>query len=155
MATMSRPAAARLGALALIWGCSFLFIKVGLEGLSPVQVVLGRMAGGAVVLAACLAWQRQPLPRSPRLWAHLMFVSVVANVVPFILLAWGEERVASSRAGVLNATTPLAPALIAAAALPEERLSPPRLAGLLVGFAGVVVVVGPWHAEGANRLSGQ
>src|SRR5436190_13630693 len=151
---MSRSALARLGLLASIWGCSFLFIKVALEGLTPPQVVLGRLAFGTMALLLVAAARRQRLPRDPNLWFHLTAFSVIGNVVPFLLFAWGEQHISSGRAGVLNATTPLC-TLIAAMAFLHERPTSNRVAGLLVDFAGVIVVIGPWSDTAAGAISGQ
>ncbi|MGH3665644.1 MAG: DMT family transporter [Egibacteraceae bacterium] len=152
---MSRANLARLGLLAMIWGSSFLLIKVALGGLSPTQIVLWRLATGAVVLLAIVAGRREPLPRDPRLWAHLAVMGVVANIIPFFLFGWAELRITSGMAGVLNGTTPLFTLLIAAAAVVDEHLSRQRVGGLVLGFAGVVLVAGPWQADGTNLLSGQ
>ena len=146
---------ARLLILACIWGASFVLIKFSLEGLSPIQIVLARLSFGTLALLVILAARRIPLPRDLRMWGHLTLMAVVANVIPFFLFGWGEQRITSGMAGVLNGTTPLFTLLIAAALLPAERLSPARAMGLLAGFAGVVLVVGPWRSEGANELSGQ
>jgi drug/metabolite transporter (DMT)-like permease len=136
---------ARLGLLALIWGSSFLFIKVALEGLSPAQIVLGRVVAGAVVLSTVVVARSLAFPRSVRLWRHLVVVAVVANVIPFSLFAWGETRIDSGLAGILNGATPLLTLVVAIALLPEERATASRVAGLLVGFVGVVIIVGPWR----------
>jgi drug/metabolite transporter (DMT)-like permease len=141
--------------LGLTWGASFLFIKVGLEGLSPGQVVLCRLTVGAVTLGAVSVVTRQPLPRAPTVWAHLAVVSVLLCVAPFLLFAWAEQQIASGLASIYNATTPLMTMLIALAALPQEHPTRARLAGLLLGFAGVVVVLGPWHGVGGGGLLAQ
>ncbi len=152
---MSRATAARLAVLALVWGSSFLLIKLALEGLTPIQVVLGRLVAGAGVLGVIVRLRRQPLPRTAALWGHLALMGIVANIVPFFLFAWGEQRISSGLAGVLNGTTPLFTLAIAMGALPEERLSAQRAGGLLLGFAGVVLVVGPGLGpEGADGLLG-
>jgi drug/metabolite transporter (DMT)-like permease len=143
----------RIGELALIWGCSFLFIKVGLEGLTPSQVVIGRVLFGATALVLVATVRRQPLPRDGWLWFHLSVFAVIGNLVPYLLFAWGEERISSGRAGVLNATTPLCTLVAAMVFLPEERPTAARLVGLVIGFAGVVVVVAPWadaHGGGGS-----
>ena len=146
----------RLGLLATIWGSSFLLIKFAIEGVSPAQLVLGRLFAGAAVLLVIVTVSGGALPRDRAVWGHLLVMAVVANIVPFFLFGWGELRVTSGMAGILNGTTPLFTLLAALLALREERLSPPRVGGLLLGFAGVVVVVGPWNGDGdANALSGQ
>ncbi|MDP8970276.1 MAG: DMT family transporter [Actinomycetota bacterium] len=147
---MSRASLLRLCLLACIWGSSFLFIKLALAGLSPVQIVLARLTAGAAVLLAAVLLRRQPLPRAPVVWGHLALMGVIANIFPFFLFGWGEQRITSGLAGVLNGTTPLFTLVIALAALPEERWSPARGAGLLLGFAGVLLVVGPWNVDPAT-----
>lgn len=129
--------------LALTWGASFLFIKVGLEGFSPAQVVLGRLVAGAAALLVVVAVTRQRLPRAAAVWGHLAVVAVLLCVVPFLLFAWAELHVSSGFASICNATTPLMTTMVAWAALPGERPDRVRLAGLIAGFAGVVVVLGP------------
>ncbi|WP_051790848.1 DMT family transporter [Amycolatopsis jejuensis] len=137
--------AARFVALAVVWGASFLFIKVGLQGLSPAQVALARVALGALALGMFLALRRRPLPRDRALWGHLAVVSVLFCVVPFLLFSWAEQYVSSGLASIFNATTPLLTMLFAAAALPAERLTRPKVAGLVLGFAGVLTLVGVWQ----------
>ena len=131
--------------LALAWGASFLFIKIGLEGLSPPQVVLGRLLAGAAALVVVSLARGQRPPREPVVRVHLAVVSVLLCVAPFLLFAWAEQHVASGLASIYNATTPLMTTLIALLALPSERPTRTTLSGLLTGFAGVVVVLGPWR----------
>ena len=149
---MSRASATRLAALSCIWGASFLLIKVSLEGLAPTQVALGRVAAGAAVLVVAAAVSGQRTRWSWRLAGHLAFLGLVANVGPFVLFAWAEERIPSGLAGILNGTTPLLTLIVAIALLPEERASVARVAGLLLGFGGVVLIVGPWR-EGLSGAS--
>ena len=141
--------------LALTWGASFLFIKVGLDGLSPAQVVLGRLVTGAAALAVIALVTRQRLPRSPAVWAHLAVVAVLLCVVPFLLFAWAEQHVDSGLASIYNATTPLMTMLVAAVALPGERPTRLGLVGLAVGFAGVIVVLAPWQGLAGGSLTAQ
>jgi drug/metabolite transporter (DMT)-like permease len=144
----------RLAMLALLWGSSFLFIKVAVEGVSPAQLVLARLALGALVLLAFVAARREPLPRDARLWGHLVIAALVANIVPYFLFGWAEQRgVASAVAGSLNATTPLFTLTIAWATGTERSMGPTRAAGLLIGFLGAVVALAPWRA-GAFTLAG-
>jgi drug/metabolite transporter (DMT)-like permease len=146
-------------ALALVWGASFLFIKVGLEGLSPTQVVLGRLTAGAVALVIVTLVTRLPLPRERVVWGHMLVVALLLCVVPFLLFSWAETRISSGLASIYNATTPLMTTLVALAALPSERPTRMRLLGLLIGFAGVVLVLGPWgfegHGEAGGAIAGQ
>lgn len=139
----------RLVLLGFIWGWSFLFIKVGVEGLTPPTVAWARVALGAVVLRAWLRATGVPsLPAGPtRRWAAA--VGAVASAVPFTLLAWGEERITSALTAVLNASTPLFTA-IAAAAIVGERIRAAQVAGLVLGFVGVAAAAG----LGVSDLSG-
>ncbi len=141
----SRTVLGQFVMLALTWGASFLFIKVGLEGLSPAQVVLGRMVTGAVALLAVTVVTRQRLPRDAAVWGHLAVVGVLLCAAPFLLFAWAEQHVSSGLASIYNATTPLMTTVVALAALPGERPNRTKLTGLAVGFVGVLVVLGPWR----------
>ena len=153
---MSRGNVLRLGVLALIWGASFLLIKFALEGMTPSQLVLARLIAGAGVLLLIVRLRNVPLPRDRVVWGHLALMSVVANIIPFFLFAWGEQRVTSGMAGILNGTTPLFTLAFAIVALSEERWSVQRVGGFLLGFVGVVMVVGPWNSGGTgNAVSGQ
>lgn len=148
----------RFSFLALAWGCSFLFIKVALEGLSPTQVVLGRVVVGALTLGLVVWAGRVELPRGGRVWAHLFVIGVFLCVVPFTLFAAAETMIPSGLASIYNATTPLLTAVVAILALPGERLTRRAAVGLAVGFLGVLVVVGiPLAVPAGNEggLAGQ
>src|SRR5215472_6632644 len=97
---------ARLALLAAVWGSSFLWIKLALRGLSPVEVTLARLLLGATVLFIIVAARRHPLPRSPVLWSHIAVAAAFGNAAPYLLFALGEQNVSSSTAGILNATSP-------------------------------------------------
>ncbi|HWB35421.1 MAG TPA: DMT family transporter, partial [Rugosimonospora sp.] len=142
-------------ALALIWGCSFLFIGVGVTQLHPAYVTLARLAIGAFTLLAICAATRTRLPRDPRLWAHLLVVAAIMNAAPFSLFAFGEQRVSSILAGIWNATTPLVTLVVLLVVLPQERPTRRRVAGLVLGFVGVLVVLGVWQGVGGTALTGQ
>ncbi|WP_111510857.1 DMT family transporter [Mycobacterium kyogaense] len=141
--------------LALAWGASFLFIKVGLTGLSASQVVLGRLVCGAVALIALCAVRREPLPRQAIVWSHLAVVSVLLCVVPFSLFAWAEQHVSSALASIYNATTPLMAALAGVIALRSEPVSRTAGMGLGLGFVGVVIVMAPWRGGVDGSIPGQ
>ena len=145
---MRRSSLVRLVALALIWGSSFLWIKLALRSLSPDEIVVVRLALGALVLYAFLKARGERLPSGANVWAHLVIAALFANVIPFALFAYGERQVDSAVAGILNATTPLWTVLVAIAARQEKRPTPAKLAGIVVGFAGTVVIFSPWrHAS--------
>ena len=131
----------RLVLLAAIWGWSFLFIKVAVRGMTPVTVAATRIALGAAVLLVFLRLRGLTLPRERVWWRHFTVVALVSSAVPFTLLAWGEQRISSALAAVLNASTPLFTALIGAA-VEGERLTLPQAGGLVLGFVGVAVAAG-------------
>ena len=131
-------------ALGFFWGSSYLWIKIGLEGgLPPLTLIAGRLTLGALFLAVVVALARQELPRSPRMYGHLLVMSVVNVVLPFILITVGEQSIDSALASILNATVPLTVIVVAPMFLPDERITLPRVAGLAVGFAGVILLVAP------------
>lgn len=146
----------RIAVLAAIWGCSFLFIKVALEGMTATQVVLGRIVLGAVAILGWVVLRREPLPREPVVWLHAAVMGLISNVVPFLGFAWGEENGATSGlAGIYNATTPLWTLVFVMLALPSERPTRSRLAGLVAGFVGTLVVLAPWRSLHGASLDGQ
>jgi drug/metabolite transporter (DMT)-like permease len=131
--------------LAITWGASFLLIKLSLQGLTPLQVVAGRLITGALALGVVTALTRQRLPRGPIVWAHLAAVAVLLCVAPFTLFAWAEQHIDSGLASIYNATTPLMTTLVTLAALPSERPTRAKLGGLAAGFLGVLIVLAPWR----------
>ena len=135
----------RFGALSLIWGFSFLLIKVGTEGYAPFQVTLGRLAFGTAVLAAAMAVKRERLPRGARTWAHLTVAAFLLNALPFSLFAYSELTIPSTLAGICNATSPLWGMALSLVALSEDRPTRLRVAGLGLGFVGVLTVLGAWQ----------
>jgi len=135
----------RFAALGLVWGFSFLFMKVGNEAFAPLQVTLGRMVFGTAVLATAVAVKRERLPRAPRVWLHLLVASFLLNSLPFSLFATAEQTIPSMLAGICNAATPLFSMLVSVVALSEDRPSRQRFAGVGLGFAGVLTVLGAWQ----------
>jgi drug/metabolite transporter (DMT)-like permease len=131
-------------ALGFFWGSSYLWIKIGLEGgLPPLTLIAGRLVLGGLFLGVVVALARQELPRSARMYGHLLVMSVVNIVLPFILITVGEQSIDSALAAILNATVPLTVIILAPMFLPDERITPARIAGLAVGFAGVILLVAP------------
>lgn len=153
-ATAQEPWRAAFVALAVIWGSSFLCIKVLGEDWAPLHVALGRIALGALVLVALLAWRRERLPSGLATWGHLAVVGALMNAVPFTLFAYGETKVSSVLAGLWNATTPLWTLLVVLTVLREEPVDRRRLAALAGGFAGVTLLLGPWQGLEGDALLG-
>ncbi len=129
--------------LGCVWGSSYLFIKIGVEaGVEPLTLVSVRIAIGCTLLGVIGLMSRVRMPRDPRTWAHLAVIGVLSVALPFLLITWAEQEVDSTLASVINGAIPLVVIVLAAALLPDERLTEPRVAGLLVGFAGLVILVG-------------
>lgn len=129
----------------VVWGSSFLFMKVALEGISPVQVVWSRLLLGALALGAFVAIRREALPRSIRIWGHMTVLAVSFCVVPFLLFSWAQQHVTSGLASIYNATTPIMTAVMAGLVLRAEKLKAVQIVGILVGIAGVIVIIAPWE----------
>ncbi|MFE6224227.1 MULTISPECIES: DMT family transporter [unclassified Streptomyces] len=144
----------RFGVLALIWGFSFLFIKVGTEGFAPFQVTFGRLLFGTAVLAAALLVKRDRLPRGARTWGHLAVAAFLLNALPFSLFAYAELTIPSTLAGICNATTPLWGMVLSLVALSEDRPTRVRAAGLGIGFLGVLTVLGAWQGFSGLDVTG-
>jgi drug/metabolite transporter (DMT)-like permease len=151
---MDKASVARFLLLALLWGSSFTFIKVSLEGLTPGQLVLGRLVLGAAVLLSIVAVRKVALPRSVQVWGHIGAAGLFGNVIPFLLLSYGEKSTGAGIAGVLIGASPLLTLALATAVLPTERATVRKAVGLGIGFAGVVLVIGPWH-ESLGSLGGR
>ncbi|MET9607439.1 DMT family transporter [Streptomyces sp. NPDC006512] len=135
----------RFAVLSVVWGFSFLLIKVGTQAYAPFQVAFGRVLFGALTLLAVLLVRREPLPRGLRTWGHLTVAAVLLNTVPFSLFAYAELSIPSSLAGICNATSPLWGMALSLVALSEDRPTRRRFAGLGLGFVGVLTVLGAWQ----------
>lgn len=129
--------------MGFMWGSSYLFIKIGVDaGLTPFTLVTMRLLFGFLLLATVVAIARESLPRNPRTYGHLIVMGAVNIAIPFSLITWAEQSVDSALAAILNAAVPLFVILIAAVFLRDERITANRVAGLVVGFVGVVILVG-------------
>ncbi|MEU9091655.1 DMT family transporter [Streptomyces sp. NPDC048428] len=144
----------RFAALSLIWGFSFLLIKVGTDGYAPFQVTLGRLLSGTAVLGVAMAVKRERLPRTARTWGHLAVAAFFLNALPFSLFAYAELTIPSTLAGICNATSPLWGMALSLVALSEDRPTRRRVAGLGLGFLGVLTVLGAWQGFSGLDFSG-
>ncbi|MFC2967379.1 DMT family transporter [Acidimangrovimonas pyrenivorans] len=151
--TLSARAWAELLLLALIWGGSFLSIRLALDEVGVLTSVAFRVGGAAVVLWVYVLGRRLPLPRRPRVWAAFLVMGLLNNVIPFSLITWGELHIASGLASILNASTAIFGVLVAALVFADERLGPRRALGVLTGFAGVATAVGPSALTGLDLTS--
>ncbi|MFJ5279074.1 DMT family transporter [Streptomyces parvulus] len=144
----------RFGFLSLVWGFSFLFMKVGTEAFAPFQVTLGRLAFGTAVVAAAMAVKRERLPRGAWTWVHLAVAGLLLNALPFSLFAFSELTIPSALAGICNATSPLWGMALSLVALSEDRPTRRRVAGLGIGFLGVLTVLGVWQGFDGLDVTG-
>lgn len=155
--TPSRPPMLAWGLLlllGLVWGGSFLGVALALEGFGPISVAAMRIAIGAVILVAVALATGVGLPPAGtvtgrRIWLHCFGMAMLSNALPFSLLAWGQQYVSSGFAGITMAVVPLLVLPLAHVFVPGERMSPRRVAGFLIGFAGTVLLVGPAGGDGA------
>jgi drug/metabolite transporter (DMT)-like permease len=139
-------------ALGIVWGCSFIFIKLGLEFLTPFGVAFGRCALGALALLVYLKIKGLSLVRDRKMIGHLWVVALLLNVIPGILFAWAETEVTSILAGIINAVTPLMTLIAIIVVSRNEKPTTPQVVGLLLGFLGVLIVLGAWKGLGDNPL---
>ncbi len=147
---MARRHLIMLLALAAIWGSSFMFIEIALRDLAPSTLILLRMASGAAALAAYISVTGRGLSLlRPLLWP-LALLGLANTAVPFFLIAWGQQYIDSGLASILNASAPLFTALFAIAYDRSQRATGLRLVGILVGFTGVVLLVG-FELSGGER----
>jgi drug/metabolite transporter (DMT)-like permease len=137
--------------LAALWGGSFFFFKILVDELPPFTVVLGRVGFAAVILHLYLLAQRDPMPREGRLWRQFLAMGLLNNVIPFSLIVFGETRITSGLASILNALTPVFSVVVAHLLTKTEKVTWARGAGVALGFAGVAVLVGPSALSGFGR----
>ncbi len=129
--------------LSVLWGGSFFFNKLALTDLRPFTLVLGRVGLAAVALNVLVLARGLRMPTTPRIWLAFLAMGALNNLIPFSLIVWGQTRIPSGLASILNATTPLWTVVVAHLLTRDERLTWSRLGGVLLGLAGVVVMIGP------------
>jgi len=140
--------------LSVLWGGSFFFIKIVLKDLQPLTVVLSRVSLAAIALTTFVFLKGKRMPISPSLWGEFLVMGILNNLLPFSLIVWGETHIDSGLAAILNATTPVFTVVLAHFLTQDERLTPNRIVGILLGLCGVVVLVGleALHRIGMNSL---
>jgi drug/metabolite transporter (DMT)-like permease len=132
-----------LGALALIWGGAFFLINVAVHHVPPFTYVLLRLSIAAAAMWAMLWWRGETLKLPREAWRAILLLALLNNALPFTLFGWAQTHIASGLASILNATTPIWGVIVAHVFTADERITPRKLAGVLVGFAGVAVMIGP------------
>ncbi|HEY8564087.1 MAG TPA: DMT family transporter [Beijerinckiaceae bacterium] len=134
---------ALLAALSVLWGGSFLFVGIAVREIPPLTLVAGRVLLAALTLWAVLPMIGLAMPRAGQAWAAFFGMGLLNNAIPFTLIVWGQSHIASGLASILNATTPLFGVVVAHALTADERATPGRVAGVLIGFGGVAAMIGP------------
>lgn len=140
--TISTQSWGLLALLALIWGASFLSIRIALDEVPPLTAVAHRVGWATLVLWVYVLVRKLPLPRGPHIWIGFLGMGLLNNVIPFSLMAWGQLYIPSGLTSIFNATTAVFGVLVAAIFLSDERLSPRKAVGIAVGFAGVATAIG-------------
>jgi len=142
--------------LGALWGSSYLFIKVAVAQVPPLTLVAGRLVLAAAIMWVVLAAARQAMPRSRRLWAAFAVMGLLNGAVPYSLIFWSEQHISSGLASLLQATMPLFTVLMGHFLMRDERLTAGRVAGVVLGFAGVGLLLLPDLRQGAHaNLLGQ
>jgi drug/metabolite transporter (DMT)-like permease len=141
-------------ALGTVWGCSFIFIELGLEFLTPFGVTFIRCALGAITLIIIARIRKIDLPTDRKVWQKLWVVALLLNVIPGVLFAFAQQYVTSVFASIINAATPLMTLVFILVIFREEKLKREQIFGLLIGALGVMTVVGVWKELGDNQLVG-
>lgn len=130
-------------ALSILWGGSFFFVRVALDGVPPLTLVLARVVIASAVLLLLLRATGEALPRRRDVWLTLAVMALLNNIIPFSLIFWGQTAIPAGLAAILNATTPLFTVIVMHLFTTDDRATPGKALGVALGFAGVVVLVGP------------
>lgn len=143
-------------ALGIIWSSSFLWIKIGVQDVSPMVLVAFRMLFGALAASAVVVYQKLEWPRDWKTWGVYAILGPTSLAIPIFLISWGEQTIDSAVASILNATVPLFTLIIAHFYLHDDKMTPQKVTGLLVGFAGIVTLLSKDLMDSAhNSVIGQ
>ncbi|MGI9382337.1 MAG: DMT family transporter, partial [Methyloligellaceae bacterium] len=134
--------------LAIIWGASFMIIKIGVESLPAATLTASRLALAAALLLAVARFCGESLPRGGTLWGWIVASALFGNALPFTLISWGEETIDSGLAAILMAVMPLTTVLVAHLFTQDEKLTRRKAAGVLLGLAGLLILIGPEKLAG-------
>ena len=141
--------------LGAIWGSSFLWIEIALREVGPITLVAFRALFGLLFGVAVIIIQRIPLPRTLKEWIPLSVLGLTNIAIPFFLISWGQKSIDSGVASILDATVPLFTILVAHFMLHDDKMTAPKVLGLLIGFAGVVVLMSKDIGNSTSSLLGQ
>ena len=143
-----------LASLILLWSTSFIFIEITLESFTPIGIVTVRMLLGAAVLSGVLIYKKQRLPTDLTSWLVLLSFAIFGTMLPFYLIALGQQSITSGMAGLLMAVMPLATMILAHYFVPDETLNRYKLIGFVMGITGVAIVLYPAASSGENKVMG-
>ncbi len=129
--------------LALLWGPSFLFVKIAVQDIPPLTLVAVRVSLATVMLYSILRAQGHSLPKFGSIWKHFAVMGFLYNAVPYVLLSWGQQYIDSAPAAILIGTTPLFTMILAHLFMTNDRLTSTKTVGVIVGFGGLVVLLAP------------
>ena len=138
---MNRREWAMLVTLSVLWGGSFFFAEIALESLPPLTIVTLRVGLAAFTLWLVVLALKLPIPNSPPIWIAFLTMGLLNNVLPFSLIVWGQSQISSGLAAILNATAPLFGVIVAGILLRDESATPLKITGVVIGFAGVIVMM--------------
>ncbi|MDJ0991441.1 MAG: DMT family transporter [Desulfobacterales bacterium] len=134
--------------LSVLWGGSFFFVGVAVREATPLTIVWVRVSLAAMILLAVVRSKKETIPSAPGVWGAFFIMGALNNLIPFSLIVWGQTHIESGLASILNATTPIFSVVLAHFLTREERLTGNRAAGVLIGWSGVVVLIGIDSLEG-------
>ncbi|WP_019615385.1 DMT family transporter [Psychromonas ossibalaenae] len=141
--------------LSMLWGGSFFFVGVVVTDLPPLTIVTLRVGIAAITLWGIVLMTGLRPPKDLRVWGAFLGMGLLNNIIPFTLIVWGQTQIASGLASILNAATPIFTVVVAGFLLPDERITPLKLAGIAAGFIGVVVMIGLPAISGSGSLAAQ
>jgi len=141
--------------LGAIWSSSFMWIKIAVQEVGPITLVAFRVLFGLLFGVVVIFVQRQQLPRTLKEWMPVLLLGVTNVAIPFFLISWGEQSIDSAVAAILDATVPLFTILIAHYLLRDDKMTVPKVIGLLIGFAGVVVLMSKDIGASSSSVLGQ
>lgn len=142
--------------MGLVWGSSFLFMKVALDGVSFAQIAWSREILGALTLGIIMVIGRHRLPREPIVYFHFFVIAITNAVIPHLLFAWAQQHVSTGLAAIYNSLTPIATAVLAAVVFRVERLGRGQKLGVGIGLVGVLIIIAPWqYTDLSGDLWGQ
>lgn len=153
--TMGTREWAMLITLSVLWGGSFFFVGVAVTDLPPLTIVTLRVGIAAITLWCIVLVMGLRPPKSLEVWAAFLGMGLLNNVIPFALIVWGQTQIASGLASILNAATPIFTVVVASMLLPDERATPLKIVGVMIGFIGVVMMIGLPAIDGDNSLLAQ